>query len=353
MKSEYVASLWSALTFLIFTSYQLHLIPRVCPPALKTILQKSAFKIGRRVHGDLTRLIKNFDNPLNVKKSTVLDLKTISDARDLLPSSCSSSLAEMSAAILGIYLPKDDAIRRHNHWENPKLREAYQRYAAGDVWTSYQLATTMLTKYETVAMPDKHTEPGTAVDLHIPSSDGTQICARGTVSHDQPTRLQYSYVADNQTHKGSINVAYNPNRLAVNVTSVLLPAARLPLYLPPTSVPGTRKGRAGRASPLSFFGSAPFTVAFHIKDLRFTPPADTELSSTQFDDEALETRASQMRERAAVRDQDIRDGSGDMENSDQPENSVEATGFAPAPREDEEALQDEDRTRLAFENCKP
>ena len=95
------------------------------------------FKIGSAVKGDLTRIKKQFNQLSNQTSFTVIDLKEYVLRRGILQKNESGSLDSLVEKVLGLFLPKDDVLRKNNQWEVLPLAPNLLQYAALDVYASH------------------------------------------------------------------------------------------------------------------------------------------------------------------------------------------------------------------------
>lgn len=94
------------------------------------ISSPKVFKVGSRLHGDLTRLRNQF--PDLGSPSNVIDLKTYCEDRSVIRKAKSAGLASIAAQVLNAYLPRDHGPRN----SEDELPKSNKDYAALDVHTS-------------------------------------------------------------------------------------------------------------------------------------------------------------------------------------------------------------------------
>lgn len=268
------------------------------PTELRKLLGSRVFKVGCKVRADLTRLSQNFHHSPDLDDDFILDLKTLSDSRDLLPPSLTSSLQSMLAALLDLFLAKGEHLRLHDLWERDVLDLEHQIYALSDPYASYLITEHILANFEQVPLPTRETQAGTAVDLHTPGSDGTHVAARGIILEERPLRHQ---ATSSCGQTDSIAIQGDNRRVLIEVQEVLLPSAKMLLY---TGATDRRRGirhLTEAARSLSSFGPPTFTLAVEFAQLRF-PSARHSRQEASPSDEDLEAQAAEARRRAAELD---------------------------------------------------
>ena len=182
--------------------------------------------------GDLTRLKKQFNQLACQSSFNIIDLKDYILWRGILQRKESGSLVALVEKVLGLYLPKDDAIRKNEQWEVIPLAPELLHYAALDVYASRLIfeRATNIAPFDQVAV---QTPPGTMVALLIQS--GGNVAAYGRISKTQPASL------------GGVRVRVpTKSRLVVDVDKVVIPSAAAILHLLPQSpLPSSQKTKAG------------------------------------------------------------------------------------------------------------
>ena len=190
------------------------------------------FKIGSAVKGDLTRIKKQFNQLSNQTSFTVIDLKEYVLRRGILQKNESGSLDSLVEKVLGLFLPKDDVLRKNNQWEVLPLAPNLLHYAALDVYAShliFEKATEMI-PFDQVTYG---TAGGTPVALLV--HEGGIVVAYGKVADLQPTSL------------GGVQVQVpTKSQMVVDIETVLIPSAAAILHLLPQSLSlSSQKTKAG------------------------------------------------------------------------------------------------------------
>jgi hypothetical protein len=143
-------------------------------------------KIGSAVKGDLTRIKKQFNQLSNQTSFTVIDLKEYVLRRGILQKNKSGSLDSLVEKVLGLFLPKDEVLRRNDQWEVLPLASNLLHYAALDVYASHAIfeRATEMVPFDQVTYG---TAGGTPVALLV--HEGGIVAAYGKVADLQPTSL--------------------------------------------------------------------------------------------------------------------------------------------------------------------
>ena len=196
------------------------------------MISDRVFKIGSAVKGDLTRIKKQFDQLANQTSFTVIDLKDYVLRRGILQRKESGSLEALIAKVLGMYLSKDDVLRKNDEWEELPLKPELLHYAALDVLAS-QLVFEEATKVAPLDQVEIDTPGGTQVSLL--TQEGGSIIAYGRIASLQPTSL------------GGVRVNVpTRSRLVVDIDVVVVPSAAVILHILPQSMStSSQKTKAG------------------------------------------------------------------------------------------------------------
>jgi hypothetical protein len=190
------------------------------------------FKIGSAVKGDLTCIKKQFDQLSNQTSFTIIDLKEYVLRRGILQKNQSGSLDSLVDKVLGLFLPKDDVLRKNDQWESLPLAPDLLHYAALDVYASYLIfeKATNLVPFDQVTYD---TAGGTPVALLV--HEGGIVAAYGKIADVQPASM------------GGVQVQVpTKSRMVVNIETVLCPSAAAILHLLPQSQSlSSQKTKAG------------------------------------------------------------------------------------------------------------
>jgi len=181
------------------------------------LVNDRVFKIGSAVKADLTRLKKQFSQLAGQTSFNTIDLKEYAIQRGVIGRKQSGTLDILAEKLLGMFLSKDESIRRSDQWEVSQLSDSHIQYAVLDVVASrcvFQKASEIAPlEYVQHSSP-----PGTRVGLHI--QEGGEVVAYGTIAEVQPPAL------------GKVRVKVpTKSRLVVNVDTVLVPSAAAILHL--------------------------------------------------------------------------------------------------------------------------
>ena len=190
------------------------------------------FKIGSAVKGDLTRIKKQFDQLSNQTSFTIIDLKEYVLRRGILQKNESGSLDSLVEKVLGLFLPKDDILRKNDQWEALPLAPNLIHYAALDVYASHQIfeKATEMVPFDQVTYS---TTSGSPVALLV--HEGGVVAAYGKVADLQPASL------------GGVRVQVpTKSRMVVDIETVVIPSAAAILHLLPQSLSSfSQKTKAG------------------------------------------------------------------------------------------------------------
>jgi hypothetical protein len=180
----------------------------------------------------LTHIKKQFSQLSNQVAFNVIGLKEYVLQQGILQRKESGSLDALVERVLGLFLPKDDDLRRNDQLELMPLPSNLLNYAALDVYASR-----LICEKATEMVPFNHvthnTTLGTAVALLI--QEGGNIAAYGKIADPQPKLL------------GSIRVQVpTKSRLVIDIETVLIPSAAAILHLlPQSSALSSQKTKAG------------------------------------------------------------------------------------------------------------
>ncbi|KAJ3522150.1 hypothetical protein NMY22_g12013 [Coprinellus aureogranulatus] len=241
------------------------------PPALLRILvSPNVYKVGSGIKGDFTRLKKQFSQLRDVDVNTLklINLKTYCVQRGITSRSSTGGLAKLVEKTLGMFLPKEDSIRKCDDWERNPLRSDLLQYAAQDVYAT-KLVYIEAEKRKPLAIVDSNSPPGSRVDLFL-QKDGPLV-ARGRISEVQPKR-----------YEGVMVDVPTQSRLLIDVDEVVLPAASSILH----RVPGGKSSKTksgsytyGQLRDIAATKKIPFQVVASINQLCFT--CDTSMAITE------------------------------------------------------------------------
>jgi hypothetical protein len=157
--------------------------------------------------------------------------------------------------LLGMFLAKDDSIRRSESWELPTLPPRFLQYAVLDV-----VATRLVFEEASKIAPVEHvqiTSPGgTRVGILV--QEGGELVAYGVIARDQPQSL------------GSVRVKVpSKSRLVINVETVLKSSAAAILHLLPSQQGKTKSGALTFGQLQEASSSAFFQVVCPLSHLIF------------------------------------------------------------------------------------
>ncbi|KAG6808759.1 hypothetical protein H0H92_002998 [Tricholoma furcatifolium] len=209
------------------------LASRQLPHELINLLyDDKVMKVGRLVNGDLRQLALATGHQSTAFKGG-LDLAMYAKQK-LLITDARLSLADLTAAILGKYLPKSQVERISNNWSDQDLSDTQIEYAARDAYVALCL-------YNKIAdLPQPSPLPPTVADVIgrsvvIMTEDRKRIAARGIISQ-----------ATTSTAIDNINIT--ATRAVVSIHEVLIPATIMLQH---------------RRRPLQEMGPTPFDVVVH------------------------------------------------------------------------------------------
>ncbi len=144
------------------------------------------FKIGSAIKGDLTHLKKQFPQLARQASFTIIDLKEYVVQRGIIGQKDSGTLDALVEKLLGLYLPKDDAVRRCDEWEADQLSHQLTEYAVLDVLAS-RLVFEEASKIEPLDHVQHSTPAGTKVGILV--QEGGAVAAYGTIAEYQQPSL--------------------------------------------------------------------------------------------------------------------------------------------------------------------
>ncbi|KAF8074039.1 hypothetical protein FPV67DRAFT_1650749 [Lyophyllum atratum] len=200
---------------------QLHKFSRLPTSLLRLLISSQVFKIGSSIKGDLTRVKKEFSELADQTSFNLIDLKEYCIQHGVIARGTSGTLDSLVEKALGMYLPKDSALRKSEDWELKNLHPDHVRYAALDVYASRMVFAhaTKLTPLESVKYDSS---PGTRIALVM--QEGGDIVAYGAISAVQPTSI------------GSVRVKTpTKSRLLVDIDDLINPSVAAILHLLPRS----------------------------------------------------------------------------------------------------------------------
>lgn len=190
------------------------------------MISDRVFKIGSSIKADFTRLKKQFPQLEKQRSFNVIDLKEYCTRRGIIPRKGSGALDVLLEKTAGMYLSKDENLRKSEDWETREIRADLLEYAALDVYASH-IVFEKATEIAPPACVDADTAPGTRIVLLV--QDGGVPAAYGKVAATQPTSL------------GHVRVKVpTKSRLVVDIDNLVLPSASATLHL----LPGGRRGKA-------------------------------------------------------------------------------------------------------------
>jgi hypothetical protein len=228
---------------------------RLPPSLLRLLVNDRVFKIGSAIKADLTRLRKQCPQLSEQTSFNTISLKEYAIQRGVIKRSQSGALDVLAEKLLGVYLSKDESLRRCDQWEVPHIPKHLLQYAALDVF-----ATRLAFQKASEIAPLEHVQhtspPGTRVGLLV--QEGGEIAAYGSIAESQPPSL------------GNVRIKVPSNsRLLVNVDNVLIPSAGAILHLL-SSKEGKTKAGCLTLSQLQAASSSPsFQVVCPLSHLIF------------------------------------------------------------------------------------
>jgi len=148
----------------IHLNLQVYKFSKLPSSLLRFLLCNRVFKIGSAVKADLTCLKKQFPELQIQSKFTVIDLKEHCINRNIIPRNTSGSLETLVECCLGMYISKEERLRKCDDWEKPHLHPDLIQYAALDAYTIY-LTFEKTLKIAPITRICIETPPGTLVAL--------------------------------------------------------------------------------------------------------------------------------------------------------------------------------------------
>jgi len=117
--------------------HQVHKFSGQLPPSLlRLLISDQVFKIGNSIKADFTRLKKQFSQLEKQKSFNVIDLKEYCTCRGIIPCKGSGGLDILLEKTAGMYLSKDESLRKSDDWEAQEIHPDLLQYAALDVYAS-------------------------------------------------------------------------------------------------------------------------------------------------------------------------------------------------------------------------
>jgi hypothetical protein len=219
------------------------------------LINDHVFKVGSSIKGDFTRLKKQFPQLAEQTSFNTIDLKEYAIKRGIIHRRQSGTLDVLVEKLLGMFLPKDDSLRRSDQWEVPQLPDHLIKYAISDVIAS-SLVFQKASEIAPLAYIQSTTPPGTRVKLLI--QEGGEVAAYGTIAQTQPTSL------------GNIRVKVpSKSRLVIDVETIIIPSAAAILHLVPSQKGKTKAGALTLGQLQASSSSLPFQVVCPISLLMF------------------------------------------------------------------------------------
>ncbi|KZP05859.1 hypothetical protein FIBSPDRAFT_1053873 [Athelia psychrophila] len=234
-----------------------HKLQKLPASLLHILTSNRVFKIGSAIKGDLTHLKKQFSQLSSQSSFTVIDLKEYAIKCGVIQRKSAGSLDALLEKCLGLYLPKDDALQKHDGWETRSLPSELLDYAAKDVYASHLLFE-KLTELSPIERVTSDTPGGTPVKILVQA--GGEVSAYGHILYSQPSSL------------GTVRVAVpSKNRLAVEINRVIIPAASALLHLLPSpSGSKTKSGAYTLGQLQAASGTTHFPIVVPISLLEFS-----------------------------------------------------------------------------------
>ena len=127
---------------------------------LRLLISDQVFKIGSSIKADFTRLKKQFPQLEKQRSFNVIDLKEYCTQQGIIPCKGSGALDILLEKTSGMYLSKDENLRRSEDWETREIRTDLLQYAALDVYASH-IVFEKATEIAPPASVDADTAPGT------------------------------------------------------------------------------------------------------------------------------------------------------------------------------------------------
>ena len=235
---------------------------------LRLLISDQVFKIGSSIKADFTRLKKQFPQLEKQKSFNVIDLKEYCTRRGVIPRKGSGALDILLEKTAGMYLSKDEHLRKSEDWETREIHSDLLQYAALDVYAS-RIVFEKATEIAPPACVDVDTAPGTRIVLLV--QDGGVPAAYGKVAVTQPTSL------------GHVRVKVpTKSRIVIEIDNLVMPSASATLHL----LPGGRRGKAkagtytlGQLHDMS--GSDVFQVVASLSHLRFDTESHAPVKNPQ------------------------------------------------------------------------
>jgi hypothetical protein len=219
------------------------------------LINDHVFKVGSAIKGDFTRLKKQFPQLAEQTSFNTIDLKEYAIQRGIIHRKQSGALEVLVEKLLGMFLPKDDSLRRSDQWEVPQLPDHLIKYAVSDVIASH-LVFQKASQIAPLAYIQSTSPPGTHVKILI--QEGGEAAAYGTISQTQPASL------------GNVRVKVpSKSRLVIDVETVIIPSAAAILHLLPSQKGRTKSGALTLGQLQASSSSSPFQVVCPISLLMF------------------------------------------------------------------------------------
>ncbi|TCD61520.1 hypothetical protein EIP91_008291 [Steccherinum ochraceum] len=210
-------------------------------------------KVGAQVSGDLARLYRDCGFSAETDQPFVgaVNLGPYAKERNAV-TRANLGLADLTAAVVKRYLPKDPAIRVSSSWANSSLTSDQVTYAALDAFASWSVFIAL----QSVAIGQPVTaETRGGAPVSLLSNDHSRIVAEGHIALDRPDKFE--------------GVNLTKTRVLVTITSVLVPG-----HLILGELQASKEARA-----LSDFPNPPFNVVLRATHVRTRYDAKTDLST--------------------------------------------------------------------------
>lgn len=141
--------------------HQVHKFGGQLPQSLlRLLILDQVFKIGSSIKADFTRLKKQFPQLEKQRSFNIIDLKEYCTQRGIIPHRGSGGLDILLEKTTGMYLSKDEHLRKSEDWETREIRPDLLQYAALDVYASH-IVFERATKIAPPATVNTDTAPGT------------------------------------------------------------------------------------------------------------------------------------------------------------------------------------------------
>ncbi|KAJ3501690.1 hypothetical protein NLJ89_g9226 [Agrocybe chaxingu] len=193
------------------------------PQGLLTFLRSTKFrKVGVQVSGDLTRLFKDCGFSTDRGDEVfagAFDLGKLAKEKQVV-AKASVGLADLSAAILRRYLPKDTNIRVSEGWSSFPLSKAHEKYAALDAFATWAVFQGLASSVEGDSI-GIDAAAGTKVALF--SQDHSRVVANGFVHPDRPKEYH--------------RINLTKTRVLITITEVIVPGYIIPSDLVDSKTP--------------------------------------------------------------------------------------------------------------------